>query len=515
MNRPAPLRRSPSRRRNARRRGYALIIALALLALGMGSAVVMLRTSDLSVRSTSRDDLKRRADGAAQSAVELGIDVIRRRSWVGVNWEFSGTWLDGAAFKVRYLPGDAALTASSADYAYYPYRVTIEATATVTDPSEPTAVTTAVAKAVVELMPKKLQGALSGFGSRDDYAFYQLDRFNSTGEVKLEPPFQFVGKTRLSDPIANWCVDYFNDDARRQPYMTGLKTMAQGGTERRPFLGNVEYKFTEQPARLRTDVTTRLGHTEVNVAPELEWAFPAASSTTYRLYPGGPVYSMPSFTATYGSNPQNLTAVADPTTNPLGLYRMSSSVTFKNDVKVTGMLIASDTGVSLNVDGSRCTLESPKAMNLNSRTLGLALPSLCVTNDLNIKAASDDVVFRGAVIVWDEFVVESGTSTQDVLIEGGLQSHQAWIKGRSDFKAFTTTQWNNALSQYNATDKTIPFPDWLEGAYGLPSEPSIKIKKDVTGATAKFVFNPSQTLYDYPDSTSGLAWRIVSMTPPG
>ncbi|HEV7281850.1 MAG TPA: hypothetical protein VGN57_16740 [Pirellulaceae bacterium] len=496
-----------------RRRGYALLVALALLALGMGAAVVMLKTSDLSVRSTTRDDLKRRADGAAQSAVELGIDVIRRRSWSGVNWEFAGSWLDGAAFRVRYLPGDASLTSGSADYAYYPYRVTIEATATVSDPSEPAAVTTSVATAVVELMPKKLQGALSGYGDRNDYAYYQLDRFNSTGEVRLEPPFQFVGTTRFNDQITDWCADYFNDDARRQPYLSGLRTMAQAGTERRPFVGSVEYRLISQPSKLRTDVTSRLGQTEVNVTPDLEWAMPSASTSTYQLYPGGPVYAMPSFNATYGSNPQNLAVASDPISNPLGLFRMSSSVTFKNDVKVAGMLMASDSSVSLNVDGSRCSIEPPKAMNLNSRTLELSLPALCVTNDFNIRAASDDLVIRGAVICWDEFLVEGGSAWQDVLIEGGLQSHQAWIKGRSDFK-LSNGQWSAALMVYNATDKLIPFPVWLETMYGLPSEPSIKIRKDVTGATAKHVFDPSQALYDYPDATSGLTWRVVRMTPP-
>jgi hypothetical protein len=219
---------------------------------------------------------------------------------------------------------------------------------------------------------------------------------------------------------------------------------------------------------------------------------------------------MPSFNATYGSNPQNLTVAADPTINPLGLYRMSSSVTFKDDVKLTGMLMASDSAVSLNVDGSRCSIEPPKAMNLNSRTLGLALPALCVTNDVNIKSASDDVLFRGAVICWDEFTIADGSSTQDVLVEGGVQSHQLWIKGRSDFKNFLS--WTLALTTYNLTDKSTPFPIWME-SYGLPSEPSIKIKKDVTGATAKFVFDPSRTLYDYPDASSGLTWRIVAMTP--
>ena len=119
MTRPAPFRTLRRRRTRSCRRGYALIVALALLALGMGTAVVMLRTSDLSVRSTTRDDLKRRADGAAQSALELGIDVIRRRSWSGVNWEFSGSWLDEASFRVRYLPGDPSLTSSYADYPYY------------------------------------------------------------------------------------------------------------------------------------------------------------------------------------------------------------------------------------------------------------------------------------------------------------------------------------------------------------------------------------------------------------
>lgn len=496
-----------------RRRGYALIVALALLALGMGTAVVMLRTSDLSVRSTMRDDLKRRAEGAAQSALNLGIDVIRRRSWTGVNWEFSGSWMDGASYQVRYLAGDASLSPTSADYAYYPYRVTIQASATVTDPAEPTAISTSVATAVVELIPKKLQGSLSGYGARNDYAYYQLDRFNSTGEVKLELPFQFVGKTRLSDPIKEWCKDYFDNDARREPYVTGLKTMALAGTERRPFVGNVEYSFSAQPARLRTDVVSRLGHTEVDVTPDLEWTVPSASGTSYQLYPGGPVYTMPSLNTTHGSTLQSLTVAADPKTNPLGLHRLSANTTFNDDVKIGGMLLASASSVSLSVNGARCSIEPPKAMNLNSRTLGLALPALCVTKSLTIKKAADDVVFRGPVICWDDVVIEDGTSSQDVLLEGGLQSHQLWIKGRPDFK-LSPSAWSTALTLYNATAKVIPFPIWLETTYGLPSEPSIKIKKDVAGATEKFVFDPSRTLYDYPDASSGLTWRLVSMTPP-
>jgi hypothetical protein len=221
---------------------------------------------------------------------------------------------------------------------------------------------------------------------------------------------------------------------------------------------------------------------------------------------------MPSFTSTYGSSPQNLTIAADPTTNPLGLLRLRSSATLRNDVSIAGALIASESSVSLTVEGSRCSISPPKAMNLNSRTLGLAIPSLCLTNDLTIKKSADDVALRGAVICWDEFLIEDGTSSQDVLIEGGLQSHHALIKGRSDFTSFAS--WNGAVTSYNASGMSIPFPLYLESNYGLPSEPSIKIRKDVTGATAKHVFAPSQPLYDYPDAQSGLTWRVVRMTSP-
>ncbi|HEV7282939.1 MAG TPA: hypothetical protein VGN57_22225 [Pirellulaceae bacterium] len=500
------------RRSRPRRRGYALIVALALLALGMGAAVVMLRTSDLSVRSTVRDDMHRRADRAAESALQVGLDVIRRRSWSGVDSEVSYSWLDGAAFRVRYLAGDASLSPSSADYAYYPYRVTVEATATVTDPSEPTAVTTSVATAVVELIPKKLQGPLSGWGERGDYAFFQFAKAGSTGEVKLEPPFQFQGKTRLSEPIKEWAKEYFDDDERRQPYLSGLKTMADDGMERRCFVGNVEYRFSDQPTKLRTDVTARLGLTEANVARITETVSPSSSETSYRLYPGGPSYAIPSFNSAHGSSPSDKTiAATDPATNPLGMMRLTSSATFKKNVKVKGILMASASSVSLTVENSGCSVEPPFAMLIGSRTLGLSLQSACVTDKLTIKKEADATLFRGSVAVWKDFLIEEGSVTQDVVIEGGLQCHQATIGPRTEFK---NLGWNGAVNSWKSGSSSTPFPLYLESTRNLPSEPSIKIKKDVTGATAKFVFDPSRTLYDYPDANSGLTWRIVSLTPP-
>src|SRR5690606_8652862 len=56
------------------------------------------------------------------------------------------------------------------------------------------------------------------------------------------------------------------------------------------------------------------------------------TGSTYRLYPGGPTYSIP----VLDSNVSNQTLQADIDTNPLGIFRRQGSITLKNNVRVEG-----------------------------------------------------------------------------------------------------------------------------------------------------------------------------------
>src|SRR6186713_2902167 len=114
-------------RRRFPRRGIALVLVLALLALTLGFSYALLRTHTTDHELERNQSRKNDARSAAQAGVAVALRKLYDGTWAGADTTFTGDLtadkLQG--FTVTYITGDSDLTASSADWSEYPFRITI------------------------------------------------------------------------------------------------------------------------------------------------------------------------------------------------------------------------------------------------------------------------------------------------------------------------------------------------------------------------------------------------------
>ena len=232
-------------------------------------------------------------------------------NWPGVAVPLSGSLSSTESYAVTYQTGDSTLTAASADYAEYPYRVTITSVGTVVDPLHPSQQSTHRMRVVARFVPRKLATSPAGWSTVAPYTAYQWENRSVDVELpaRIEGPFRFQGELRL-------CEDY-PSELRAEPIPRGPQSNATGGpSDQRPFSGPLSFPFsrTSDQSLLQTE----LGLTIQDVTASSSAPFSGPGSiSSYRLYPGGIAYQPQSLNATLS----NQTLGPNPLTNPLGVYQ--------------------------------------------------------------------------------------------------------------------------------------------------------------------------------------------------
>jgi hypothetical protein len=513
MRRAATFRRP----RSGPRRGVAVVVVLGLLAITLALAYAMLRTqgtANLIARNSSRQ-LDARL--AAEAGLSAALRKMHEDGWAGVSSILAATVDANSSYTVSYATGDATLSATSADYAEYPFRVTITSTGTAIDPLQPTLQVTYQLQAVVQLVRRALTNSNpTGWTNYLQPTVYQWSASDAHlgFPIRIDGTTTFLGRLRLS-------TNYPGTVSTRDVYLQGLNALRNStGVDERPLGGNVTLGVTSQLADVVNSLMNPLGLT-VN-ASSASTAAPVTrpgSVTSYTLYPGGKSYSIPSLTATYGSTVSNVTLAADPLGNPLGVFRSEGQLTLGNNVSLNGVLLAGDASADVRIAGTAVNLSGRNLPQLAGVSTNYQLPAVLSGDDLRLVGAASASI-SGLTIVWDEFELGYGSQEQSLNFKGRLLAAKFLGNGRQEWD-LQDVVWDAErsafLGQYRdppiATTVTT-FPEWMKQRYNFNYHtPLLKLSLNTDGVTYRW-HDWSQSVYTKGATDAGLKWNLIRVTHP-
>ena len=486
----------------------AVIVVFLLLAMTLGLSYAAVRSQ--SVAATIHRNAARR--GSARQAAITGLTIALRKmhnsSWSGVNSTCSGQLSAYETFTVTYTAGDPRLTSASADYADLPFRVTLLATGYAADPDNPQCIATHRARAIVKLVPRALSTEPADWNEITASTVYQWN----AGDFELNPPCRIEGPVRLQGTLGVSRAMYW-DATKRNGYFQGLNERRLAGlADWRPFNGRVSFYYWWQWSDTLSLLNTTLGVPTTNVSPKTaSFHSGLVTNLSYRIYPGGPSYTVP----TIGRTQQAISYTPDPLSNPLGLLYRSSTVDVYDDVTVQGTLLLDRTSEGdLHVWGKRNRFAAVSLPPLYGSSQPVQLPAIVCGDDCTVHSNAD-VTFNGQVTCYDDFEVVSDDHRDiKMAINGGLVTSNLYVRVRGDWN-YSETWWDARWTSFNL-QKGLPgsyayFADWLAKYYGLQSDPLIAIKPPSSPVRYHWHTLPN-SVYVPAAGDPGLRWDILDWT---
>lgn len=473
------------------RRGVAIVMVLGLLAITFSVAFMMTRgqVSSLQLRTNASLDLQARE--AALTGYRAGLRKMHESAWGGVDTSLSGTVRTGQTYTISFLHGDPRLAASDAKQ---PYRVTMLVTGTATDPSRGGITATQQLRAIAELVPKKIADAPTTFTNAQSHTVYQY----SQDTIELQPPCQIQGSVRWLNTLSLG-NSYFNSASERDRYFADVNAVrVLGGGDNRPVQGPISVPTSLVSTTILNRLQTGLGCTVVNIpnVNDSNWSFPGAI-TSYRLYPGGKTYQAQSISSFLS----NTTLIANPATNPLGIFYRNGQVQLCDNVNITGTVVCTN----LLICGNSVTLTAPSLPALDGSSSPIKLPAVISGDDMYVYDGTN-LTIRGAVALFDDFFVEYGSYSTRVDIQGRVICKGFQVKARSDWN-LDTFSWSFLYNTLLNLTGTQYYPTFLEG-YGLSSVPRITVKPETSAAQYMWK-NTTNQVYMPLSTDPGLRWSIV------
>lgn len=495
--------------KNSSRRGMSIVVVLCLIAITLGTSYALMRleyTGSRIQQNTNRRDLARQA---AMIGISVAMRTMQQTGWAGVSTTLTGNVSSQESYQVTYTAGDSTLTSSSPSYTDYPYRVTLDSTGTSADSSLPGLRGTYRIKAVVRLVPRKLVDGPTELASMATHPLYQTD----SDTFKMQVPLRIEGPTRIQGNMS-W-GNYNWSSTQRDRYISDLNLMRLAGqTDQRPFEGPIELAFSQNNAASRTYLTSTCGVTITDSptsGPSSLWV-PPGQISTYRMYPGGPIYTVPSI----ASDITTATVLAaDPIANPAGLFYRGGSATVRSGANVQGTVI---TSADLTIDSGTTTVAPASLPALYGTTTPIMLPTAIVSGNLTINSGSLTTV-NGLLAVFAEFRLPSRPQTSTATIRGCVASRKyKFDDGRTDFSNQGLLTWWNIkyaafIGQLGGQTHIDYFPQYLNtvwpGSSNPISTPQTKLLRPTTTPTYVWPTNGVAIFLAHP-SDGGLRWEMVS-----
>ncbi|MBX7167610.1 MAG: hypothetical protein K1X74_14870 [Pirellulales bacterium] len=483
------------------RRGAAMIIVMVLLAMTMVVTYSVLHTSATVTQIQANGGREDRAHLAAAAGISAALRAMHNASvWTGVSTTLTGSLSTLDSYSVTYTAGDSSLTVSSSDYAEYPYRVTLLSTGTAVDSSNPALSSTHQIRVVVQLVREQLSAQPSNWSSLSNYTVYQN---KDSRVVKIDFPCRITGNVLFNGDL-DLCRDY-PDGSSRATFTIDMGNMPGAGqADYRPFGGTVTLNADKQlnddsavlSAQMQTAVNTISG-----AAASLGSSM--SSVTTYRLYAGGPVYSIPAL----ASSISNVTLAPDVPTNPLGIFRATSNITVGSNVTIQGMLRSP---AKITISGSNVVVSGANLGPLRGSSTPVHLPTLR-SNDLTVNAWANCTV-TGLVWVDNAFKSAKGASNGSLTITGRVLCEEFLVEGRNEWD-LGLSYWNLMLSVFN-TQKGQPggiqyYPAYCVTLPSLSLTPLCTIQPPTSNVTyhGSSLSNP---VFAPATGAAGLKWDLVS-----
>jgi hypothetical protein len=482
-------------------RGISMIVVLGLVAVTMATSYALMRSEFYAVRIQQNSNRQSLARQAAMAGISVAMQKMHQSTWAGVGTTLTGNTTSQDSYSVTFTAGDDSLSSSSSNYAEYPYRVTLVSTGASVDPNSTTSKATHKVRAVVRLIPRKLATGPSDLATIVNYTWYQTQ--NDTFQFQV--PLHVQGKSRIQGEV-DLGSDYQWSNNTSDRYLDDLDLMRQAGSpDYRPFSGPLEISFNQNNGGTRNWLTGTLGVSLISNAAtgmSSQWVHPG-SVQTYRLYTGGPSYSVPAAPSTVTGGLQS-----NPVTNPAGLFYQSSDITLGSNASILGTLVGS--GV-LTISGSNVTIAPVDLMPLQGTTNKVRLPSLLSADDIYVTSGGEPTI-DGLVVAFDKFNLQMGSQTKVLTMHGNLVAKRFYSEGRSEFNV-SSGWWSLLYSGFNSQNhgsspsRIYYFPQYCS-AFGLQTEPKVNFAPPDNPVTYLWPTD-GITIYVADPTDGGLRWELV------
>lgn len=493
------------------RRGIAVLLVLGILSITMAMSYAMLRTRTQA--ELLQDNFSKQNDArlAAEAGLTRGLKAIALSSWAGADVPLSGS-LDGqTSYRVTFQYGDASLNSTSANYAEYPYRLTITSIGTAVDKTNSQIQTKYTLKAVVQLVRKKVQDQSSAWTSLLNYTLMQ---WNAGRSPIIEPLLQVTGNAYLRGIPTVFSETILDDDSLDQ-YTSDLKKMMQANLgDYRPFTGTLTYPWVT-PSSTKSTIAN-FGNTtslHLSFATDPPVTHPG-SITSYKLYPGGPTYAIPNLSSVYGGEVKDVTLKPDPQTNPLGIYRTTAAIRLGDNANIQGTIISPSTSQTVSIRGKNVVLSGYSLPLIEGTTTARQLPALLANYQVSVETGAQATI-NGSVMAWDSLAVQTHTSDTKLQIKGRVFANDFDIHGVSDWTTSHGT-WTSKLNAFlvqrllGGLLNSPYMPIWLKLNYDQNPQPTLTISPDSSGVLYHW-HDWTQPVYQVASGDDGLRWNVISL----
>jgi len=478
-------------------RGMAVIMVLLLLSLTLGLCYAAMRGQYAGAIVGRNFGRRASARQAALTGMMMALKKMHRSDWGGVGTSISGATGTYETFLVPFTAGDSTLSTTDSNQ---PYRVTLLSKGYAVDSEHPQSIATYQITAIVRFIPRRLAAEPSDWTAMAGYTFYQTHQDTTSVDI----PCRITGLVRLQKNL-RIAPDYPNTSDSRTRYLADLNAMRQAGlSDYRPFNGPVYLPVSAQESTYYPLLTSSLGVTAVNVtATEVatNWSQPT-SLATYRIYPGGPSYTIQTVSSSLGS-----TALGpDAQINPLGLFYYNGSMTLGNNVTIQGSLFCAG---NLQITGTSVVVQPvalPSLAGSASTTIRLAAAS-CGNATV---AAGSGTQITGLLAVFGEFKIAEDAAATTFALAGQLVAKKLTIEKCKSWNNLNWS-WYYTLFTYQLSNATSPvkyFPVWMS-SWGFDPTPKLTFAQESSAVTYHWAASYDSIYVAHP-SDAGLRWDLLS-----
>jgi hypothetical protein len=474
----------------------AVVVVLALLAITLALSYSVIRSQVTAVQLSQNWQRYGDARHVARAGIHAALRSMSAANWAGVTVPLNGSPSSSESYTVSYQTGDSTLTAASADYVEYPYRVTITSLGTTVDPLHPSQQSTYRIRIVARLVPRQLAPAPAGWSTVAPYTAYQWQNRSVTIELpaRIEGPFRFQGALEL-------CGDYPSGSSRSQ-YLADLNRMRLvGRPDQRPFSGPLSFPFSRTGDRSVLQTELALQIQDVPSDRSMPFSGPGCINA-YRLYPGGMTYQPQSINASLS----NQTLGPDPLSNPLGIYQRNGRVELGDNVTIQGFVVAWGSGglKDVHVVGANVNLQGVTLPAVVGDSNTYRLPAVAAADDVRVYAGPCSI--RGTVYAEDVFSVPQTYGYIRSHILGKLVCGELKLLGNVPWD---NLDWTTALSQFQQQSQVTFYPDWLQQKRFISPEPVVTVNSDAAGVVQHWP-DWTQPIFVPHPSDGGLRWEVVT-----
>lgn len=496
-----------------KRKGVAVLLVLGILAMTLALAYGMMRTQSESltlIDNAGRADMARIA---AQTGAAAALRQMHESTWTGVNTPLSGKLDANTTYYVTYAVGDSALSPTDPLYSEYPFRVTITSQGTAASPSNAAIKSTYTTKTIVQLARRKLNAGTSSSVWTDinNNTIYQW----GATTVNIPFPFKSSGNVILFGTL-QFCTDYPSSSTATRQYLQDLNGMRIAGIgDYRPFQGNIKWNGVYQSGTTSDYVTNRLGLTTTNML-SMYGTSPISNPgdvTTYRLYPGGPRYTLVDVYTQFGSTISGVTLAPNMLTNPLGLYRASSSCKIDSNTNISGSLMFGSSSVKdVIISGTNVQISGIPLPAMENSSTAYHLPTVMAAELIQFNSGCQANV-SGLIMAWQNLDIDRGNADTIVNITGRAFTKDLDVWGRTEWDDSHVdwySEYTNFLAQYDVNNPASIkyFPQWIGNRLGLSPAPTLSITPPTTAVTYHWP-DWTQPIYGIGSGDAGLVWNII------